>query len=472
MMSQESNLARKTAIYAIGNIGSKILAYVMVLVYSYYINPSDMGYYDLVLSTVAMVQPIIIFQINDGVYRFMIDGKHGKNKNIIGTSYRFISLTTLLSEIIFAVVAFFANLEYPVWVGLYLATTIAYVFFHDAVRGIGKSKMYAFCGIFNSLIMLSSEVIGLIFLNMGVLALLVSKVIANFLTILLIIFKNKDFQDAFRSKFDKRTFKSLLSYSAPLVPNTVCWWIVNSSDRFIILFFLGQSFNGIYSMSNKFPTVLTTITSIFYLAWQEEAIRGYDSPNRDEFFSKIFHKYSTLLFSMCLCAIPATKIVIELFVSDSYKNSWQFTGFLYLGAAFSALCSFLGLGYQISKETKRSVTTTVVAAGINILINILCVKFIGLHAASISTFLAYLFLFVIRIRHTKRYYTLSIKWTKFIILFLSSMFIIAATFVSNWLFVDILLGVIGTVVMFILNVSLVKSVFYSIKKKFRRKNYD
>ena len=50
-MSREKALIKKTAIYAIGNLGSKILAYIMVLVYSYYISTDDMGYYDPVSYT-------------------------------------------------------------------------------------------------------------------------------------------------------------------------------------------------------------------------------------------------------------------------------------------------------------------------------------------------------------------------------------------------------------------------------------
>ena len=74
-------------------------------------------------------------------------------------------------------------------------------------------------------------------------------------------------------------------------------------------------------------------------------IRITASYSRDKFYSEIFKKYYVLLFTLCLCAIPATRFVIELFVSESYKHAWRFTGFLYLGAAFSALSSFLGMGF-------------------------------------------------------------------------------------------------------------------------------
>ena len=45
-MVGRSKLASNTVIYAIGNFGTKILSYVMVLVYSYYITPEELGYYD------------------------------------------------------------------------------------------------------------------------------------------------------------------------------------------------------------------------------------------------------------------------------------------------------------------------------------------------------------------------------------------------------------------------------------------
>lgn len=411
-MSKQTKLAKNTVIYAIGNFGTKILSYVMVLVYSYYITPEELGYYDVVLTTISMIQPLVIFQLNDGVFRFLIESEKEQSKAIIGNSTKFLCLTTLVTEILFAVFCAFVNIQYAFWVGLLLALTMFFILFQDIIRGLGLNKEYAFYGVLNSVVMLVMEVVGLMILHLGVEVLIVSKACAYGVCIVTMLARHKEIFAALRERMSKEVLGPILRYSAPLVPNTICWWVVNSSDRYIILFALGAAFNGIYSMATKFPTILTTVTSIFYLAWQETAIKEYDTPNRDAFFSEIFRKYYVLLFSMCLCAVPATKIVIELFVSEAYKEAWRYTGFLYLGAAFSALCSFLGMGYQISKETSRSLATTIFAAILNFGVNIGCVYFIGLQAASFSTFAAYLFLFLIRIRHSQRYFTLNIEWGK------------------------------------------------------------
>ena len=420
----------------------------MVLVYSYYILPEELGYYDLVLTTISMVQPLVIFQINDGVFRFLVDSEKEQRSAIIGNALKFLCLTTVVSEVVFAVFCGFVNVKYALWIGMLLVLNMFFVLLQDIVRGLGLNKAYAAYGVLNSIVMLIVETLGLMLFHMGVEALIISKVCAYGVCIITIFVRHRDILDSLRERLSKKVLAPILKYSAPLVPNTICWWVVNSSDRYIILFALGSEYNGIYSMATKFPTILTMITGIFFLAWQETAIKEYDTPERDSFFSNIFKKYYVLLFSLCLCAIPATRIVIELFVSETFKEAWKYTGFLYLGASFSALCGFLGMGYQISKETARSLTTTIFAAVLNFGINIACVRFIGLQAASFSTFAAYLFLMLIRIKHSKRYFTLKIRWVEFIALFVSVLLVMYLTFVvpNLWLCVVMELAAIAVLV--------------------------
>jgi O-antigen/teichoic acid export membrane protein len=463
-MNREKMLVKKSIVFAIGNFGSKFLAYVMVLVYSNFIRPNEMGYYDLILTTVSLLQPLIIFQMNDGVFRYLISGENKNRERILSTGFQFLCMTTGVAGICFIVVVWVYQLEYAGWIGLYFISMVFFAYLQDTVRGLGKSKVYAFCGILNSLVMLICQVIGLMVLGLGVIVLLISSVIANVVSIVFLFLSIKELRSVLKYRLDKVIAKQLLRYSVPLVPNTIFWWVVNSCDRYIILLFLGTEFNGIYSMANKFPTILTTITSIFYLAWQESAITEYNKPNRNEFFSNIFQRYYLLLFSLCMCAVPSTQLVIELFVASEYKTAWLYTGFLFMGAIFSALCSFLGMGYQISKETKRSLSTTIFAALLNVMINIVLIRFIGLQAASLSTFLAYLFLFIIRIKHTKRYFDLAVNWKEFICLAGLCLALIGITMFFDSLMLSILLCIVCMIYTFWLN----RALIYPLIKRLRR----
>ena len=61
-----------TIIYAIGNLGTKILTFLIVPLYTYYINTSDMGDYDLLITSVSLLVPLISLRISDATYNWMI----------------------------------------------------------------------------------------------------------------------------------------------------------------------------------------------------------------------------------------------------------------------------------------------------------------------------------------------------------------------------------------------------------------
>lgn len=430
-MSKESRLVKNTIIYAIGNISSKVLAYIMVMVYSHYIMPADLGYYDVVISTLSLLVPVIMLEIHEGVYRLMIGNNKYATEDIVGTSLKVLLATTFISEFMLVLFSTFFWIEMLGIIIFYSASYILYVYFITIIRGYSENKFYAALGVVNSLITLLVELVGIVFLKQGIAAMFFAMGVANYICILIAIIRKKRIVHSLSTKINKPLLKEILNYSIPLIPTTVCWWVVDASDRYIILFNLGSEYNGIYAMATKFPTLITALTSIFYLAWQESAIKEYSSHNRDLFFTTVFKKYHCLLLSACLCCIPVIKVLITMFMSVEYSTAWMYTGPLFLSTAYMSLSAFLGLGYQISKETRKSTFTSVVAAVINLTINILLVKSIGLYAASISTFIAYFTLFVIRIKDTKKYFTIHYEIKKMGALLLLCIAIIFTTFLID-----------------------------------------
>lgn len=458
MEIQEKRLVKNTIIYAIGNLGSKVLVYVMVLVYSYYIHAEELGYYDLILTSVGLVLPVVVLGINEAIYRFMVDKDNSKQGMVLGTAYRFILAITVALSIIFATIGMLFRIRYWALILAYSISTLFFSSIQESLRGLSLTKFYAGIGLFNSLITLLLEFFFLIILKMGIDALLISKIIANTICIVYGAVKSPILNGVVNSRFDKPLFRELLLYSLPLVPNIICWWVMNTSDRYIVRYYLGASYNGIYAIANKFPTILTSITSVFYLAWQESAIKAYGQKNKNEFFSNIFNQYFRVLFSLCLVLVPATKIVSLYFVSAEYSSSWQFSTVLFYASAFSALCSFLGIGYQVSKETIRSLYTTIIAALINFAFNMIFINIIGLHAASISTLVAYAVLFVIRIAHTKRYYLVRYNKIEEIILLMLNLIMCIITFSFNNFYCLMVIVMISLGVFIRFNYSIIKPI--------------
>lgn len=85
-----------TGIYAVGTFGTKILMFLLAPLYTYYLIPSEMGTYDVLLTTIGLLIPIISLQISDAVYRWII------RENVdcaiyLRVTYQFLILSSLLA---------------------------------------------------------------------------------------------------------------------------------------------------------------------------------------------------------------------------------------------------------------------------------------------------------------------------------------------------------------------------------------
>ena len=102
-----------------------------------------------------------------------------------------------------------------------------------------------------------------------------------------------------------------LKYSVPLVPNQLSLWVMNSSDRLIVTFFLGAAANGILAVSHKFPAIYMSFFNMFQLAWHETgAVHFYDE-DRDQFFTDMVKRILTIFAIFSMAVIVALPIVFD-----------------------------------------------------------------------------------------------------------------------------------------------------------------
>ena len=79
---------------------------------------------------------------------------------------------------------------------------------------------------------------------------------------------------------------------------------------------------------------------------------------------------------------------------------------------FTTLSSYLAGIYIADKRTKAIGITTTIAATINLGIDLILIPSIGMWAASLSTLVGYLFLFIYRIIDLRKYHKLTIDTLK------------------------------------------------------------
>lgn len=402
MANRYRKLLSNSFTFAIGNLGSKLLSFFMLPLYTYSLSTSEYGEVDLITTMMSLILPIITLSVYESVLRFSMDDSYDK-KEVFSTGF-FISLVS--STVLILLIVFFIATDKFVW-ALFFGVLIMQIFqalFTQYIRAIGKVKIFSFNGILLTFIIAILNILFLVVFKLGVIGYILSILIGTLISNMYIFLSCQLYKEITNKfKFDIELNKEMFRYSIPLIPNSIAWWITNASSRYFILLFLGTASNGIFAVTNKIPTLLSIVNTIVSQAWQLSAIEEFKSKDRGKFFSEIFSFYFKFLFLVSSSILLILKFLMKYLVSFEFFIAWKYVPFLLLAVIYSSLSSFLGTNYTVVKKTNGIFLTTIVGAVINIILNLLLIPLIGLQGAGLSSAISYLMVLIIRIVHTKKY---------------------------------------------------------------------
>ena len=470
MEIKQKQLMKNTAIVSIGKICTQLITFFLLPLYTAVLSTEQYGVVDLLNTLVSLFLPIVTLQIEQGIFRFLIDKREqlSGQKKIISTSLFVILIQIIVFFVLFIVVSPFIHNNYKVFLVINLIAHIFSAVFLQISRGLGDNFTYALGSFLSGVITVLLNVILIVGFNLGAYGMLLATFIGNSMCALYILFYKRLYKYVRFQFYDKNLAKEILKYSIPLVPNMISWWIVNTSDRSIITFFLGVSANGIYSVSNKFSAVVSTLYSVFNLTWTESASLYINEDDASQFFSEIFDMIIHLFGCLCLGIIAFMPLVFPILVNKKFDAAYLQIPILMIGVLFNIFVSFLGSIYVAKKITTEIAKTSIFAAIINIGINLLFVKFIGLFAASLSTAIAYISMFIYRYIDAKKYVKIIVNKRIIGIMFVAYLFTIASYYMNITL-LNIVVAISIFIFSVIINIKYMHSIGKLIKTKIKNK---
>lgn len=268
-MSKYKKLLGNSLIFAVGNLGSKLLVILLVPLYTRYLSTGEYGMVDLVTTTTNMLAPILSLSTYDAVLRYVLDKKY--NDDVILSNGLIITVIGAL----FSVVLLLFDIAYAEYLCIILVLQSFQTLFSHYARGIGRVKLYAVNGLLHTLVTSGFTVLFLVTMAMGIDGYFLAIIFATLFSILFLFFTMRLYRVFKIKKMELPIIKKMLTYSLPLIPNSFAWWLNNASSRYFILFFLGVSTNGLFAVANKIPALLTMLNNIFFQSWQLSAVEEY-----------------------------------------------------------------------------------------------------------------------------------------------------------------------------------------------------
>lgn len=464
-MKESKRLIKNTGIIAIGNMSTKLVSFLLLPLYTSILSLTEYGIVDYIVSVSTFCVPFISVLMDESMFRFLIDCKTEKERTkIISVSMLIIAVGGIIFLIVAVPILWIIKYQYAVYVVLYVLSAVLSTMMSALLRGIGRTDYYAVFNFLTSLLKILFNVLFIAVLYWGVKGMLLASILAQLCVPLMYIYKLKIWKYISFDGVNKQLAEEMIRYSVPLIPNKISWLIINLSDRIIIMNVLGSSASGLYAVSYKFPNLMDTVYGFFYQSWKESSARVMGERSQDEFYNMIYRYLKDFMYSVVLIMTAFMPLVFHVMIDEAYFEGILLVPILLLGTYFANISGFYGGIFTAYKDTKIMGTTTIAAAMINIIVNLILIYNLGLYAAALSTLVANFAVYIYRKNKVKKYVRLYENKTNQIMSLLVTLLVMVFFYAEGELFL-VVNCCISVIYAIIANKKLLESLIKIINKK-------
>lgn len=426
-MNRQQTLIKNTVIIGIGKISTQFLTFLLLPLYTTHLMKSEYGLVDIIITYISLLAPLATIQLEMAAFRFLIERRKDdiETGKVISSLFRLVGLTTLVFITGFICINAIFPIPHGLLVLITILTVIATNMMLQVTRGLGNNVLFSIGSALAGVTTVIANIILIAHLGMGVDGALLAIIIGDIsCTAFLFISQRIHKYISFRRR-DSVLEKDLLRYSTPLLPSSVSWWLINAADRTIVAIVLGVASSGIYAVAYKFPLIFSGLFSFFNMSWTESASVNIDKSDRDEFFSQTMNASIRLFGSLGLCIVAGVSLVFTLLVSKTYHEAYLYIPLLILGSFFNSMVSMYGAIYIAKKMTKQVMNSSIIAAGISIILTVCLIPWLGLFAPALAMVAAYGSMVAYRHYDVKKYVNINYDYKALAILALA--FVAVAT---------------------------------------------
>lgn len=469
-MNREKNLAKNTIIITIGKICTQLITFFLLPLYTGILSTEEYGTVDLLNTLVSLLLPIVTFQVEQAVFRELIEvrGKKDKESIIISSAVITVIFQCIVYLIIFALISPFINNHYKFFLATNVVANIFLSLLLQIARGFGDNKKYAFASFISALSTIVFNVLFLVVIKLGANGMLLGTMLGQIVATIYLFISLKLYKYLKVKDYKKEVIKSLWKYSLPLIPNAISWWVFNASDRVIASAFLGVDQNGILAASLKFSAVYITFYNIFNMSWTESISIAIKDDDVNDYFNRMLNIVLRLFTAMGVGMIACMPFVFPIMINEKFSAGYGLVPISIVGSLFNVIVGLISVIYVAEKNTKAIASTSIVSAVINIIVHLVLIKFIGLYAAVISTFVAFFVMSIYRLMDaSKRYFKIKIDM-KFIIQSLIALVFVFVSYYINNIYLNVFVVLFAVLFAIYINKDSFDIIFKLFTKKLKR----
>ena len=419
MAGQLVGLARHSAIYGLGGLVARILAIVLLPLYTRYLTRDDYGAIGTLIALTTVLAVLLRLGTQSAFFRFYFDSKERADRlRVVRTAFWFTMVASTvglaLGEIFATEISQWlfstgdrADLVRASFVGLW--AQMNYGQLTSLFRVEQRSTSYVIASLANVLITIGSTIVLVVVFHEGALGVIVGNFLGTLAVYLGLLAYRRE-QLGFQ--FDWGLFKRMEDFGLPLLPSALALWAINFSDRFFLTHFSGAGETGIYQIGVQISSLIVFLLMAFRLAWPAFAYSIED----DREARRTYPFVLTYLIFICSWLSLGLGLlapwIVELLTTPQFYEGAEVVALLSFAATAYAGYAVVVIGVGRVRQTRFNWIVTGTAAALNIGLNVALIPEYGQIGAGIATVAAYTLMFAGMTWNAHRLFPVPYQWRR------------------------------------------------------------
>jgi O-antigen/teichoic acid export membrane protein len=417
--AQVKRLGKHTAVYGLGGLVSRILAVLLLPLYTTYLGPRGFGKIETVVAFTTVLVVVLRMGISSAFFRFYFDSKDVARRTLVVRTSFWFTMTMATAGLVagWALATPLAHalrlgddpwLVRAAFVGLW--AQMNYEQLTSLFRVEERSTAFVAASVANVLITVGATVILVVALGKGPTGAVVGNFIGT-LTVYVALLGYRRYQLGLG--FSRDLLRQMNRFGMPLVPSALALWAINFIDRIFIAGYKGQAEVGVYSVAVRISSAIVFLLIAFRLAWPAFAYSIEDDREARRTYSYVL---TYLLFVCCWVSVAlgvlAPWLVEILAPKHAFHRAADAVALLAFASTAYAGYTVVAIGIGRARQTQFNWIVTGAAALVNVVLNVILIPPYGMIGAAISTVAAYVALFLLMVANSQRVYPVAYQWRR------------------------------------------------------------
>lgn len=400
--------------YLPAQIAPAVMGLITIPIITRLFPPADYGNYILVTATVSIFATFVGWLSMSIIRFYPVYEQDGRLPVIYGTVVRWLLVSVAVLAAIFLGIAFVVKnhlktqLYYLMLIGtLLFVFTAVFEVLQQFLRSKRWAGLYSAFSIWKNVAGLGIGLGLAIALGFGVEALLWGSVLSSAIAFPL-LWRSALGKTRWKEANSVGLAKEMAKYGFPLVVGNLAAWILSLSDRYVLEIFRGAGEVGIYSVSYTISEKsIQLLASMFICAYAPISMSIWEkegTAKSQEFLTKLTRYYLIVCLPVVVGMSFLARPIVDTLAALDYHQGFRIVPLVVLGGFFLGLQHEFQSGLKFYNKTNLIMINIISAGLLNLVLNLWLVPKHGYVAAAATTLVSYVFLLVMMVIISRKYF--------------------------------------------------------------------